>query len=120
VPAKAGRRFECHFTGPDGKYVAYMLITSVKGTRVNFRIQTERVGHTIDPAQAEQIITTFVAKHTGVHPRNVTCPSGVIPLVGHTLVCHFTAPDGSYVATLTITSANMGTIDYRIQTKRTS
>lgn len=119
VPAKAGGTFQCHFTGPDGKYTAYLLIKRVKGTRVDYQIQSERDGHTIDPARAEQLVAGFVASHTGVHPRSVSCPSGVIPLLGHTLICHFTGPDGSYAATLTVTSANRGTIGYRIQTNRT-
>jgi hypothetical protein len=120
VPAKVGGTFQCHFTGPDGKYIAYMKITSVKGTRVDYQIQTQRVGNTIHAASAERIVAGFVAKHTGFHPRDVTCPPSTIPLVGHTLVCHFTGPDGRYTATMLITSANLGTIGYRITTKRTS
>jgi hypothetical protein len=43
VPAKVGRTFQCHFTGPDGKYTAHMTITGVNGSRVDYEIQTMRV-----------------------------------------------------------------------------
>ena len=42
VPAKAGGTFECHFTGPDGPYTAFMRIADVHGTRVDFDITTRR------------------------------------------------------------------------------
>jgi hypothetical protein len=44
VSAKAGGAFKCHFTGPDGKYTAYMTIRRVKGSRVDYDIQTRRTG----------------------------------------------------------------------------
>lgn len=44
VPAKVGGTLKCHFTGPDGKYTAYLVIQSVKGTRVVFQIQSRRTG----------------------------------------------------------------------------
>jgi hypothetical protein len=44
VPAKVGGRFQCHFTGPDGQYTAYLLITSVHGQRVIYNIQSRRTG----------------------------------------------------------------------------
>lgn len=40
VPAKAGGRFQCHFTAPDGRYIAYMLIKGVHGQRVDYFIRT--------------------------------------------------------------------------------
>lgn len=118
VPARAGQRFQCHFTGPDGKYIAYMTVARVRGSRVDYQIQTERVGHTINAAAAEKIVVGFVAKHTGAQARDVRCPSGVIPLLGHTLTCHFTGPDGRYTASLVVTSVNGATIGYRIRTSR--
>ena len=36
IPATAGGRFNCHFTGPEGPYTAYMRILNVKGRRVLF------------------------------------------------------------------------------------
>jgi Domain of unknown function (DUF4333) len=44
VPAKVGGRFQCHFTGPDGNYTADMVIKSVKGTRVEYGINSRRTG----------------------------------------------------------------------------
>ena len=44
VPAKVGGTLQCHFTGPDGKYTAYLRIESVKGTRVVYRIDSRRTG----------------------------------------------------------------------------
>ncbi len=119
VPAKAGERFQCRFTGPDGKYIAYLQVTRVSGTRVDYEIQSERVGVTINPSQAERLVAGFVARHAGVHPRDLRCPAGVVPLVGRTLTCHFKAPDGSYTASLTVTSTDMGKVGYRITTRRT-
>jgi hypothetical protein len=119
VPAKAGKTFQCHFTGPDGKYIVYMKVIRVNGTRVDYQIRSERVGHKFDAAAAERIVAAFVARRTGFHPRDVTCPAGTIPLVGHTIVCHFTGPDGTYTASILITAANRGLINYRITTRRT-
>lgn len=34
IPAKVGNTFQCHFTGPDGPYTAYVRIVSVHGRRV--------------------------------------------------------------------------------------
>jgi Domain of unknown function (DUF4333) len=41
IPATAGGRFNCHFTGPEGAYTAYMSILNVKGRRVRFRVKTQ-------------------------------------------------------------------------------
>jgi Domain of unknown function (DUF4333) len=43
VPAKVGNTFDCHFTGPDGKYLAHVRIVSVSGTRVVQYIVTRRI-----------------------------------------------------------------------------
>lgn len=40
VPAKVGVRFQCHFTGPEGPYTAYVRILSVHGQRVEDYIVT--------------------------------------------------------------------------------
>jgi hypothetical protein len=117
-PAKVGRAFQCHFTGPDGKYIAYMSVTSTQGTRVDYQIQTERVGQTIDAGQAERLVARFVLTHTGHRAIRVVCPSGVAPLIGHTLSCSFTGPDGAYRASLLITGVNRGSVYYRVQTRR--
>ena len=41
VPANAGGRFNCHFTGPEGPYTAYLRIVNVKGRRVLFQAKTQ-------------------------------------------------------------------------------
>ena len=41
VDAEAGKQFECHFTGPEGKdYTAQMKVTKVEGDDVEFYIKT--------------------------------------------------------------------------------
>src|SRR5690242_10133985 len=41
IPAAAGGRFNCHFTGPEGPYTAYLRIVDVHGRRVNYRLKTQ-------------------------------------------------------------------------------
>ena len=43
VPAKVGKTYDCHFTGPDGRYVAHVKILGVHGNDVNNFIRTQRV-----------------------------------------------------------------------------
>jgi hypothetical protein len=40
VPATAGGRFNCHFTGPEGPYTAYVRIVKVQGHRAAFQLDT--------------------------------------------------------------------------------
>jgi hypothetical protein len=41
IPATAGGRFNCHFTGPEGAYTAYLRIVKVNGRRVAYRLETQ-------------------------------------------------------------------------------
>jgi hypothetical protein len=41
IPATAGGRFNCHFTGPEGPYTAYLRIVNVQGRRVAYRLKTQ-------------------------------------------------------------------------------
>jgi hypothetical protein len=41
VAATVGGRFNCHFTGPEGPYTAYLLIVNVHGRRVLYRMDTQ-------------------------------------------------------------------------------
>jgi Domain of unknown function (DUF4333) len=41
IPATPGGRFNCHFTGPEGPYTAYLRIVDVDGRRVNYRLKTQ-------------------------------------------------------------------------------
>jgi hypothetical protein len=41
IPATAGGRFNCHFTGPEGRYTAYLRVVKVEGRRVAYRLETQ-------------------------------------------------------------------------------
>ena len=41
IPAAAGGRFRCHFTGPEGPYTAYLRIVNVHGDTAAFRVETQ-------------------------------------------------------------------------------
>jgi hypothetical protein len=41
IPATAGGRLKCHFTGPEGPYTAYLRIVKVEGRRVAFNLKTQ-------------------------------------------------------------------------------
>jgi hypothetical protein len=41
IPATPGGRFDCHFTGPEGPYTAYLRIVKVHGRRVVYRLETQ-------------------------------------------------------------------------------
>jgi hypothetical protein len=40
ISAKVGVQFQCHFTGPDGPYTAYVRVLSVEGEKVIDHIAT--------------------------------------------------------------------------------
>lgn len=120
VPAKVGGQFQCHFTGRDGPYVAYMRITSVHGPRVIYSIQTQRIGQTIQVRPSERTVADFVFRRTHFRPTDMHCPSGVPATVGHSYQCTFTGPDGKYVADVVIAGVVGQRVDYRITTRRTS
>jgi hypothetical protein len=61
---------------------------------------------TIRPEATARTVTDFVFQHTRFRPTDVRCPSGVPAKVGSTFDCHFTGPDGPYVAHVLITSVN--------------
>lgn len=42
--AEVGVRFRCHFTGPDGRYTAYLRVLRVDGEKVVYRIVTRPTG----------------------------------------------------------------------------
>ena len=41
IPATAGGRLNCHFTGPEGPYTAFLRILKVHGRRVVFAVHTQ-------------------------------------------------------------------------------
>jgi len=42
--ASVGVKFQCHFTGPNGRYTAYLRVLSVDGEKVVYRIVTRPTG----------------------------------------------------------------------------
>ena len=42
--AEVGVKFQCHFTGPDGPYTAYLRVLRVDGEKVVYRIVTRPTG----------------------------------------------------------------------------
>jgi len=42
--AEVGVEFQCHFTGPDGPYTAYLRVLSVDGEKVVYHIVTRPTG----------------------------------------------------------------------------
>ena len=42
IVATVGQQFECAFTGPEGPYTAYMQISKVDGTYLEYAITTRR------------------------------------------------------------------------------
>jgi hypothetical protein len=41
VPATAGGRFTCHFTGPEGPYTAYLRIVKSEGRKAAFQLDSQ-------------------------------------------------------------------------------
>ena len=119
IPAKVGRTFTCRFTGPDGKYEAVLRIVSVHGSRVNYNIRSEITERAVLVGPAEREIRDFVFAHTRYRVHHVSCPSGVLAHVGARYQCHFTGPDGTYTAYVTITSINGQSARNEIVTRRT-
>lgn len=119
VPAKVGRSFTCHFTGPDGKYTAFLRIVSVHGRRVNYDIRSEITERDVLVGSAQREVRDFVFRHTRFRPTDVTCPRGVIAHVGTRYQCHFTGPDGTYTAYVTITDVSGASAANQIVTRRT-
>ena len=73
----------------------------------------------IQPA-TEHTVAQFVFKETGFRPKDVVCPAGIAAQTGTSFTCHFTGPDGPYVATLRIMSVQGTRVYYAIATRRRS
>jgi hypothetical protein len=67
---------------------------------------------------SERTVTQFVLQHTGFRPTDMKCPSGVVAKVGATFDCHFTGPDGKYVAHVRIASLHGSSATDYIVTQR--
>lgn len=51
-------------------------------------------------------MTTFVVKHTGYRPTDMSCPAGIPAEVGTRFQCHFSGPEGPYTAYVRILSVD--------------
>jgi Domain of unknown function (DUF4333) len=118
VEAKAGKEFDCHFTGPEGRpYTAHLKITNVDGDNVKFDIKTFPTYPMVRPDGAAQSVVDLVSQQTGFRPSDVSCPPGVDAKVGGEFDCHFTGPEGApYTAHLKITSVDGDNINFDIRT----
>jgi uncharacterized protein DUF4333 len=72
---------------------------------------------TIKPEGAAQSVVQVVSQKTGFHPKDVKCPSGVEAKVGQTFDCHFTGPDGRYVAHMRITKIEGTRVNFYVQSR---
>jgi uncharacterized protein DUF4333 len=70
------------------------------------------------PDGAAKTVTRLVSQKTGFHPTDVNCPSGVDAKVGQQFDCHFTGPEGPYVAHMTVQSVDGTRVEFQIQTAR--
>ena len=119
VPAKASGTFDCHFTGPEGPYVAHVAIASVRGRRVLFNIQSlPASGVALNAAGSAQTVVDFVARRFHFHVADARCPSVTGGHVGTRFDCHFTGPDGRYVAHMRVVSIQSRRVNYDIVTTR--
>jgi hypothetical protein len=59
-----------------------------------------------------------VSRQTGFHPKDVSCPSDVEAKVGKTFTCHFTGPDGDYVAEMRVTQVDGERVVFAVRTHR--
>ncbi len=73
---------------------------------------------TIKADGAAKSVTDMVSSKTGFKPTDVTCPSGVEAKVGQEFDCHFTGPDGPYVAHVKVTKVNGDDVEFYIESKR--
>ena len=74
-------------------------------------------GQVITADGAQTSVADFVAKNTKVKASNVKCPDKTDAKAGVEFDCTFTAPDGDYVAHLTVTKVDGTNVQYDIETK---
>lgn len=73
---------------------------------------------TIKPEGAAQSVVDVVSKKTGFKPTDVKCPTGVSAKVGGEFDCHFTGPEGPYVAHMRITKVDGDDVEFDVTTRR--
>jgi hypothetical protein len=74
-------------------------------------------GKTVKADGAEQSVAGVVARKTGFNPTDVSCPSGVDAVAGKSFDCHFTGPEGGYVAHVTIEKVEGESATFRIRSE---
>jgi hypothetical protein len=74
---------------------------------------------TVRPEKAAETITNLVSRQTPFTPTDVKCPDGVEAKVGTTFDCHFTGPEGPYVAHMRILRVKGERVDFKIVTRPT-
>lgn len=72
---------------------------------------------TVVPEEAAKTVVRVVDEQTDFRPTDVECPSGVEAEVGGTFDCHFTGPEGPYVAHMKILDVEGERVDFRIVTR---
>ena len=72
---------------------------------------------TVDSGSAEDSVVEVVAKQTGFHPEDVSCPDDVEATVGQTFECSFTGPDGPYTANMEIKQVEGDDVLFHIETR---
>jgi hypothetical protein len=73
---------------------------------------------TVKPEGSAQSVVDVVSSQTGFHPTDVHCPDGVKATVGTEFECHFTGPEGPYVAHMRITKVDGEHVDFDVKTHR--
>jgi Domain of unknown function (DUF4333) len=73
---------------------------------------------TIKPDGAAKSVADVVSGQTGFHPTDVRCPSGVEAKVGGMFDCHFTGPEGPYVAHMRIKQVHGESVLFDVVTAR--
>jgi hypothetical protein len=74
----------------------------------------------LDPAATVKFIDDFVVQHTGKHPVDTRCPSGIPATVGRRLNCHFIGPEGPYTAYLRIVTVDGRRVVFLVHTQPSS
>lgn len=69
------------------------------------------------PEGAERSVVDVVSEETGFRPKDVRCPSDVEAEVGGTFECHFTGPEGPYVAHMKILEVDGERVLFQVRTR---
>jgi Domain of unknown function (DUF4333) len=73
---------------------------------------------TVSPSVAAKAVADSVASQTGFHPYDVSCPTGVEAKVTNEFDCHFTGPEGPYIAHMRITKVDGANVSFFLMSSR--